>query len=184
MPCGLPSIFCWRHHSASRQPRCHSRFNMAAANTINWPECSAMCLCFHRLSAKAFRQASWSQIIKCPQVLKINHKVAISSLAEVASLQSGGLSDESPSTSRILLIAVLRLCSTSTKVSGQSRFCNSSRVTISPGCSRSMVRTLKGLAAQLEVNSVLAQFPGAKINLVCTEPAQTNHRSDSAGQID
>jgi len=37
------------------------------------------------------------------------------------------VSAESPSASRILLIIVFRLCSTSTNVSGQRRFCNSSR---------------------------------------------------------
>ena len=53
-----------------------------------------------------------------------------------------GLSAESPSASRNLLMAAFRPCSKSTNVSaGQSFLCNSSRVTTWPGCSSSIART-------------------------------------------
>ena len=56
-----------------------------------------------------------------------------------------GASAESPNAARSLFIAAFRLCSKSTYVSaGQSRLCNSSRVTGSPGRCSSTVSTSMG----------------------------------------
>ena len=81
-----------------------------------------------------------------------------------------GTSAESPSTSRILLIAVLRLRSTSTNVSGQRRFCNSSRVTTSPGRSSRMASTWNGCPLNFSFTPSLRSSPVRRSASECAEP--------------
>src|SRR5690349_1077873 len=71
-----------------------------------------------------------------------------------------GLSAESPSASRSLLIAVFRLFSKSTKVSGgQFWFRSSSRVTTSPVLCSSTVRTRNGCSCSLILTPCLRSSP-------------------------
>jgi len=76
-----------------------------------------------------------------------------------------GLSTESLRASRILLIALLRPWSKSTKVSaGQSFFWSSSRVTTSPECSAARPG-LERLLLNANSQAMLAQFASPKIKL-------------------
>ena len=73
-----------------------------------------------------------------------------------------GLSAESPSASRSLLIEVFRLLSKSTNVSaGQMLGRSSSRVTTSPGLVEQDVENAKRLFLQLDPQALLMKFPGA-----------------------
>ena len=83
-----------------------------------------------------------------------------------------GLSAESSSAWRSLLMAVLSPCSNSTNVSaGHSACCNSSRVTISPAMPQQQGQNLKRLVLNRHLPPALAQLAAGEIGL---EQAETD----------
>ena len=84
---------------------------------------------------------------------------------------------------RILFIAVFRLRSTSTNVSGQRRFCNSSRVTATPGRSSRITRNWNGCPLN-QFHAILAQLARPHICFKCAEAhkLRTGLRSSQWGK--
>ncbi len=89
-----------------------------------------------------------------------------------------GLEAESPSASRILLIAVFRLCSKSTWVSGQTFSWSSSRVTARPGFSSSSAKARNGCSCNRTRSPLLRNCPASR-STSKTPKRTTLGRSDS-----